>query len=34
MAVHILEKARADGIKDVKAYNVVLKVGRRTPKRA
>ena len=26
LAVHVLEKGRKDGIKDVKAYNVVLKV--------
>lgn len=26
LAVHMLEKGRMDGINDVKAYNVVLKV--------
>ena len=25
LAVHVLEKARKEGIKDVKAYNAVLK---------
>lgn len=31
LAVHVLEKGRKEGIKDAKAYNVVLKARIRIP---